>query len=285
MKRLFSRGSKKDKGLPNIEVSKDQEDSDVVPAEAPKPGTSPKTASSAVQKGDAGVSVYKMLMSEREMKKSLKEGDGVSAITVPNESQPSTSSTPTKHAIGTEGAVNDVKTKQSKKVKQKRLMKELKDIKKNEMKETNFAVDLVDDNLFEWDVWLRGFDPDSDIAKDLANLKKETGVGDLWLRMSFPGNFPFDPPFLRVLAPLVEGGFVLSGGAICMELLTPDGWSTAYTVEAIIMQTIATLVKGKARIVGRTARPYGEQQAKASYDFLVKTHAKHGWNTPAKADG
>ncbi len=33
-----------------------------------------------------------------------------------------------------------------------------------------------------------------------------------------------------------------------MELLTKQGWSSAYTVEAIIMQIAATLVKGKARI-------------------------------------
>lgn len=51
------------------------------------------------------------------------------------------------------------------------------------------------------------------------------------------------------LFPLfVSGGYVLLGGAICMELLTKQGWSSAYTVEALIMQISATLVKGKARI-------------------------------------
>lgn len=47
---------------------------------------------------------------------------------------------------------------------------------------------------------------------------------------------------------LIIGGYVLVGGAICMELLTKQGWSSAYTVEAVIMQIAATLVKGKARI-------------------------------------
>ncbi|KAL9987288.1 hypothetical protein ACROYT_G001570 [Oculina patagonica] len=45
--------------------------------------------------------------------------------------------------------------------------------------------------------------------------------------------------------------YVLSGGALCMKLLelnTPLGWSSAYTVEAVIVQIAATLVKGKARI-------------------------------------
>lgn len=47
---------------------------------------------------------------------------------------------------------------------------------------------------------------------------------------------------------IFAGGYVLVGGAICMELLTKQGWSSAYTVEAVIMQIAATLVKGKARI-------------------------------------
>ena len=60
--------------------------------------------------------------------------------------------------------------------------------------------------------------------------------------------FPFEPPFVRVVAPVITGGYVLVGGAICMELLTKQGWSSAYTIEAVIMQIAATLVKGKARI-------------------------------------
>ena len=29
-----------------------------------------------------------------------------------------------------------------------------------------------------------------------------------------------------------------------MELLTPDGWSQAYRMEAVILQTMATMIKG-----------------------------------------
>jgi len=41
---------------------------------------------------------------------------------------------------------------------------------------------------------------------------------------------------------------VLGGGAICMELLTKHGWSSAYSLESLVLQIAATLVKGKARI-------------------------------------
>ena len=33
-----------------------------------------------------------------------------------------------------------------------------------------------------------------------------------------------------------------------MELLTKQGWSSAYSLESVILQIAATLVKGKARI-------------------------------------
>uniref|UniRef100_A0A7N9D5E1 Ubiquitin conjugating enzyme E2 Q2 n=1 Tax=Macaca fascicularis TaxID=9541 RepID=A0A7N9D5E1_MACFA len=61
-------------------------------------------------------------------------------------------------------------------------------------------------------------------------------------------NFPFDPPFVRVVLPVLSGGYVLGGGALCMELLTKQGWSSAYSIESVIMQINATLVKGKARV-------------------------------------
>ena len=67
-----------------------------------------------------------------------------------------------------------------------------------------------------------------------------------WIR--FQDTFPFDPPFVRMVHPVLHGGYVLDGGALCMELMTPQGWSSAYTIEAVIMQLSATLVKGKARI-------------------------------------
>lgn len=61
---------------------------------------------------------------------------------------------------------------------------------------------------------------------------------------------------------------MLLGGAICMELLTKQGWSSAYTVEALIMQISATLVKGKARI------QFGATKVRHTYFYsqILKIH-------------
>ena len=83
------------------------------------------------------------------------------------------------------------------------------------------------------------------------------------LHAVFDDKFPYSPPFLRVVKPVLNGGYVLAGGAICMELLTPQGWSSAYTVEAVILQIGATFVKGKARIIF--------SQSKASTSLLSFT--------------
>lgn len=40
----------------------------------------------------------------------------------------------------------------------------------------------------------------------------------------------------------------MEGGAICLELLTKTGWTSAYTIEAVVIQLIASFVKGQARI-------------------------------------
>lgn len=100
--------------------------------------------------------------------------------------------------------------------------------------------------------------------------------------------YPFEPPFVRVVHPIISGGYVLVGGAICMELLTKQGWSSAYTVEAVIMQISATLVKGKARIqfqgsggAGKVCGGQGQYslaRAQQSFKSLVQIHEKNGKN-------
>lgn len=106
-------------------------------------------------------------------------------------------------------------------------------------------MELINDNLYEWYVRLHVIDPDSKLAKDMA----EMNIPYILLHLVFPDNFPFAPPFMRVVEPRIEKGFVMEGGAICMELLTPRGWASAYTVEAVLMQFAASLVKGQGRIV------------------------------------
>ncbi|CAO2598900.1 Ubiquitin-conjugating enzyme E2 Q1 [Lemmus lemmus] len=168
-----------------------------------------------------------------------------------------------------------------------RLMKELRDIYRSQsFKSGNYAVELVNDSLYDWNVKLLKVDQDSALHNDLQILKEKEGADFILLNFSFKDNFPFDPPFVRVVSPVLSGGYVLGGGAICMELLTKQGWSSAYSIESVIMQISATLVKGKARVqFGANKSQYSLTRAQQSYKSLVQIHEKNGWYTPPKEDG
>ncbi|XP_066491180.1 ubiquitin-conjugating enzyme E2 Q2 isoform X1 [Tiliqua scincoides] len=171
-----------------------------------------------------------------------------------------------------------------------RLMKELRDIYRSQSYKTGiYSVELVNDSLYEWHVKLLKVDPDSPLHSDLQVLKEKEGVEYILLNFSFKDNFPFDPPFVRVVSPVLTGGYVLGGGALCMELLTKQGWSSAYSTESVIMQINATLVKGKARVqFGANKNQYNLARAQQSYKSLVQLHEKngmYGWFTPPKEDG
>ncbi|XP_014224392.1 ubiquitin-conjugating enzyme E2 Q2 [Trichogramma pretiosum] len=177
-----------------------------------------------------------------------------------------------------------------------RLMKELRDIYRSDsFKKGMYSIELVNDSLYEWNIRLKCVDPDSPLHTDLVLLKEKEGKDSILLNMLFKETYPFEPPFVRVVYPMISGGYVLIGGAICMELLTKQGWSSAYTVEAVIMQISATLVKGKARIQfqptaggGKACTGQGQYslaRAQQSFKSLVQIHEKNGWFTPPKEDG
>ncbi|XP_013772644.1 ubiquitin-conjugating enzyme E2Q-like protein 1 [Limulus polyphemus] len=182
-------------------------------------------------------------------------------------------------------ALTENVTKHNHAIRTRRLMKEFHEICKasQNVEDPPFLAELVEDNLYEWNIKLFQIDPESAFYKDM----QESGIEYVLLNVTFPDTFPFAPPFMRVISPLIEKGFVMDGGAICMELLTPRGWASAYTVEAIIMQFAASLVKGQGRIPRKCkgGKEFSRKQAEASFRSLVKTHEKYGWVTPPMSDG
>lgn len=65
------------------------------------------------------------------------------------------------------------------------------------------------------------------------------------------------------------------------------GWASAYTIEAILMQFAASLVKGQGRICRKTKvnKEFNRRTAEEAFRSLVKTHDKYGWITPALQEG
>lgn len=100
----------------------------------------------------------------------------------------------------------------------RRLAQDLYRIMNQDTQEAGFSLQPAEeDSMKKWTIKLFQFDEDSNLAKDMLVL----GVQNVELEMSFPEQYPFEPPFVRVVKPRFkrQTGFVMNG-AICMELLT-----------------------------------------------------------------
>jgi ubiquitin-conjugating enzyme E2 Q len=100
----------------------------------------------------------------------------------------------------------------------RRLAQDLYRIMNQDTEEAGFSIaPKSEDNMDHWIIKLFMFDPDSNLAKDMVVL----GFEHVELEMTFPDQYPFEPPFVRVSRPRFkrQTGFVMNG-ALCMELLT-----------------------------------------------------------------
>ncbi|KAK5106736.1 hypothetical protein LTS08_000858 [Lithohypha guttulata] len=145
------------------------------------------------------------------------------------------------------------------------------------------------DNLYQWIVELHSFDSEIPLSRDM----KEAGITSVVLEMQFTNQYPFAPPFVRVVKPRFlpfnqgGGGHVTEGGAICMELLTNNGWSAVSTIESVLLQIKLAISDRErpARLPGSHGHwraggdggVYGVGEAIAAYERACRAH---GWAVP-----
>jgi len=128
----------------------------------------------------------------------------------------------------------------------RRLASDLYKIMMNDTAEAGFNIEpKSEDSMDTWTIRLFGFDADSNLSQDLMIL----GLDHVELEMSFPDQYPFAPPFVRVVRPRFkrQTGFVMNG-ALCMELLTADGWNPVNDIESVIVSIRSLLVVGDGRL-------------------------------------
>lgn len=128
----------------------------------------------------------------------------------------------------------------------RRLAQDLYRIMNQDTKEAGFSLaPQSEDSMDKWTIKLFQFDKDSNLAKDMLVL----GQDHIELEMKFPEQYPFEPPFVRVVKPRFkkQTGFVMNG-ALCMELLTKDGWNPINDIESVIVSVRSLLVVGDGRL-------------------------------------
>lgn len=86
-----------------------------------------------------------------------------------------------------------------------RLMKEMLEIYRSEsFKNGDYTVEMVDESIYNWNVELRSIDKESALYKDLMKLKEKEGVDNIMLNMTFNDKYPIEPPFVRIVYPILN---------------------------------------------------------------------------------
>jgi len=124
-----------------------------------------------------------------------------------------------------------------------------------------------------------GFDEKSDLGKDMKEFKKKTKQEFILLELRFSKDYPFAPPFVRVVSPrfAFRTGHVTVGGSICMELLTNSGWNSTNDIESILIQIRAEMTGGGARLDAGMDNNYAYSESEA-WDAFYRAARTHGWN-------
>lgn len=153
----------------------------------------------------------------------------------------------------------------------RRLAQDLYRIMNQVTEEAGFSLaPQTEDSMEKWTIKLFQFDPDSNLAKDMLVV----GIDHIELEMKFPEQYPFEPPFVRVVKPRFkrQTGFVMNG-ALCMELLTKDGWNPINDIESVIVSVRSLLVVGDGRLQAAT------DLSKPQYETLLATAQQQKQNS------
>ncbi|KAI8935088.1 hypothetical protein NX059_007683 [Plenodomus lindquistii] len=169
----------------------------------------------------------------------------------------------------------------------RRLMKDFKELisvqNKEPLHELGWHIDEDKiENMYQWIVELHSFDSALPLAKEM----KAKDLKSIVLELRFGKDYPMSPPFVRVVRPRFlsfmqgGGGHVTAGGAMCMELLTNDGWSAVSSIESVLVQVrmaISSVDPKPARLAPGAAQDYGVGEA---VDAYMRACATHGWTVP-----
>lgn len=136
-------------------------------------------------------------------------------------------------------------------------------------------------DLSLWTIEMFDFEKGTALAKDMEQVSKRTGKAAVELTMKFPAEYPWKPPFIRVVRPrfAFRTGRVTVGGSICTQLLTDDGWKPIYDIESII-ETIRQQItdpESGAKIDHSNTSDYTESEAREAFQRVAAYHKEHGW--------
>lgn len=169
----------------------------------------------------------------------------------------------------------------------KRLMGEIKQMTaRNGMRGDDgllFNFQLVNESINIWRISLpmedNFRDPDyketSSQQPQIYQDARRYKISTLEMEITFPEDYPFGPPFVRVVSPRFQfmTGHITSGGSVCTELLTRGGWVATTSVMSLILMVKQNMYDGGAQIdPTKLGQEYGYKEACAAYNRMLRNH-------------
>ncbi len=156
-------------------------------------------------------------------------------------------------------------------LKNKRLLKEIKSSQEINSEELGLEFEIDELNILKWNVNIFNIDENSKLYKDMDILN----ISKIKMELLLPKEYPLYPPFIRIIEPRFEylTGHITLGGSICMELLTSQGWSPAYSIENLMIHIKSLIIEGEGRIDKKKYNiPYSLDEAKNAFKRMLISH-------------
>jgi ubiquitin-conjugating enzyme E2 Q len=139
-------------------------------------------------------------------------------------------------------------------------------------------------DLSTWELLFFNFDAGTQLHTDMAKLARAGDArpgGVIRLEMKFPSEYPYKPPFIRVVSPrfAFRTARVTVGGSICTQLLTDQGWLPTYGIESIV-ETVREQITGaeaKAAVDFGNTSDYAHGEAVEAFNRVAEHHRQNGW--------
>ena len=149
-------------------------------------------------------------------------------------------------------------------IKEYRLLKSKKD--------TNFRIDVNPEYPYIWKIFITKFEENLLIMSDMKKLN----IKEIELELKFGNDYPFSPPFIRVVKPIFVplSGHLTLHGAICHEILSNKGWVPTCSIEMLIQLVICEIGEdGRIDLINYN-NSYDFKECKKSFDQMV---VAQGW--------
>ena len=104
----------------------------------------------------------------------------------------------------------------------KRLLKDLDELEKNKLPTVGVTAKPLENDLFQWHANIRG--PEG--------TPYEGGI--FHLEITIPETYPHDPPSINLPVTIPHPN--VFENRLCLDMLNPEGWSSAYTILSILIQ-------------------------------------------------